>query len=119
MTYFSIEEITMINDTKLIYVFWTCRDVQEAKKMVHELLDQRLIACASILPLVESIFRWEGKIEQNQETKVILKTVVEHFDSIQSYICKHCSYQVPEIMQIDIAQGNSSYISWIIQETSS
>jgi len=108
----------MTHHTKLIYVFWTCRDKQEAKKIVHGLLDQRLIACASIFPAVESIYRWEGKIEESQEVKVILKTALKHYDAIQSYIQKHCSYEVPEILQVDIAQGNPSYLSWVVQETS-
>jgi periplasmic divalent cation tolerance protein len=103
--------------TEVIYIFWTCRDKQEAKKIIHGLLDQRLIACASIFPQVESIYRWEGKIEESQETKVILKTVRQHFDAIQSYIQKQCSYQVPEILQVDIIQGNSHYLSWVTQET--
>jgi len=107
----------MTHQTKLIYVFWTCRDKQEAKKIIHGLLDQRLIACASIFPEVESIYRWEGKIEESQEVKVILKTASKHFDAAQSYILTHCSYEVPEILQIDIVQGNPRYLSWVTQET--
>ncbi len=75
----------MTVQTKLIYVFWTCQDKQEAKKIIRALLDQRLIACASILPEIESIYRWEGKVEESQETKVILKTMSKHFNAIQSY----------------------------------
>lgn len=108
----------MTHQTKLIYVFWTCRDKQEAKKIIHRLLDQRLIACASIFPEVESIYRWEGKIEESQEVKVILKTALNHFDAVQIHIQKHCSYEVPEILQVDIAQGNPRYLSWVVQETS-
>lgn len=108
----------MPHHTEVIYVFWTCREKQEAKKIIHGLLDQRLIACASIFPEVESIYRWEGKIAESQEVKVILKTAIKHFDAIQRYVQKHCSYEVPEILQVDIAQGNSHYLSWIVQETS-
>lgn len=108
----------MTHQKKLIYVFWTCRDKQEAKKIIHELLDQRLIACASIFSEIESIYRWEGKIEESQEVKVILKTVLKHFDAVQSYIQKHCSYEVPEILQVNIVQGDPRYLSWVVQETS-
>ena len=79
----------MTHQTKLIYIFWTCRDKQEVKRIVHGLLDQRLIACASIFPEVESIYRWEGKIEESQEVKVILKTAALHFNAVQSYIQEH------------------------------
>ncbi len=101
----------------MIYIFWTCRDQEEARKIIHGLLDQQLIACASILPLVESIYRWEGKIETSSETKVILKTTTNHFDAIQNYIQSHCSYEVPEIVQIDVAQGSSNYLDWVTKET--
>ena len=103
--------------TDLIYIFWTCRDKIEAKTIIHELLDQRLIACASIFPKVESIYRWEGTIEESQEIKVILKTTFKHFNAIQSYIQTHCSYEVPEILQVDIVQGNPRYLSWVIDAT--
>ncbi len=109
----------MTNQIKLIYIFWTCREKQEAKKIIHGLLDQWLIACASIFLEVESIYRWEGKIEESQEVKVILKTTFKHFGSVQSHIQKHCSYEVPEILQVDIVQGNPSYLSWVVQETPS
>ena len=96
-----------------IYIFWTCRDKPEAKRIIHRLLDQHLIACASLLPNIESIYRWEGKIEESQEVKVVLKTLSSQFDTVQTYIKKHCTYEVPEILQIPITRGNPDYLSWI------
>lgn len=101
----------------MIYIFWTCRDKDEAQRIVHELLDGKLIACASIFPEIESIYRWEGKIEKGREVKVILKTVPDHFDTIRKHILSQCSYEVPEIVQIDIANGHLPYLSWVIKET--
>ncbi|MCI0381918.1 MAG: divalent-cation tolerance protein CutA [Chlamydiae bacterium] len=104
-------------ETNMIYIFWTCQNKSEAKKIIHGLLEKRLIACASIFPEVESIFRWEGKIEESIEAKVILKTLIDHFEAIQSYIIANCSYEVPEILQVDITRGNPRYLSWIAEET--
>jgi len=103
----------------MIYIFWTCRDKIEAKRIIHELLGRKLIACASIFPEIESIYRWEGKIEESREIKVILKTFPKHFDAIQKYIQAHCSYEVPEILQVDVAQGNPAYSAWVANEISS
>lgn len=100
----------------MIYIFWSCRDKIEAKIIIHQLLEQRLIACASVFPEVESIYRWEGKIEESTEVKVILKTELKHFDAIQDTIKLQCSYEVPEIVQIDITQGNAKYLSWVSKE---
>ncbi len=101
----------------MIYIFWTCRNIEEAKKIIHGLLDKRWIACASIFPEVESIYRWEGKIEESIETKIILKTRLKHFETIREYIETNCSYEVPEILQVDIAQGATRYMSWVAEET--
>jgi len=101
----------------MIYIFWSCRDKPEAKKIIHHLLDARLIACASIFPEVESIYRWEGKIEESKEVKVLLKTEAKHFSSIQAIIQTQGSYQIPEIVQIDIVRANPSYLSWLERET--
>jgi periplasmic divalent cation tolerance protein len=81
----------------IVYLFWTCRDKTEAKKIIYNLLEKHLIACASILPEVESIYRWEGKIEESREVKVILKTVPHHFDvSCQlAQIGPHCAASAP------------------------
>lgn len=102
----------------VVYLYWTCRDKTEAKKVVYGLLEKRLIACASIIPQVESIYRWEGKIEESLEVKVILKTVPDHFASIQDHILSHCSYKVPEITEVGLSNGHLPYLSWIVQETS-
>ncbi len=102
----------------MIYIFWTCGNREEAKKIIHLLLEKRLIACASIVPEVESIYRWEGKIEEAKEVKVILKTQAKWFEPICALILKHGSYEVPEISQVDVAAGNPRYLSWVVDETS-
>lgn len=112
------EKFTMTCRTKVVYIFWSCQDKTEAKKIVCELLSKKLIACASIFPEIESIYYWAGKIEENKEVKVLLKTVSKHFDAIQKLIQTQCSYEVPEIVQVNIAQGNPSYLSWVGSETS-
>lgn len=97
----------------MIYIFWTCRSREEAKTMIYSLLNQKLIACGSIFPEVESIYCWAEKIEESHEIKVILKTQAHHFDSIQQYIETHSSYEVPEIVAIDALYSNPRYTSWL------
>lgn len=109
----------MSSKKSAVYVFWTCRDKVEAKKIIYGLLEKHFIACASIFPEVESIYRWQGKVEEGREVKVVLKTVPHHFDTIRKYILSQCSYEVPEIVQVDIADGHLPYLSWVAKETSS
>jgi periplasmic divalent cation tolerance protein len=101
----------------MIYIFWTCPNKEEAKRIIFGLLDKHLIACASILPEIESIYRWEGKIEEGREVKVILKTQPKHFDLICSYIIENGSYEVPEIVQVYVSQGNPRYLAWVKEQT--
>lgn len=103
----------------MIYIFWTAKDKEEAHRIVEILLAQRLIACASLIDGVESIYRWEGKIEKSREVKVIFKTVGKHFDPICHWIQKEGSYKVPEVTQLEVAKANPDYLSWLETETNS
>lgn len=96
-----------------ILIIWTCKESQEAEKIATALLEQRLIACASIIPTVISFFRWKGNIERAEECKVFLKTVRPLFGAVQDYIRTHSSYEVPEILQLAIEQGNPDYLAWL------
>ena len=102
---------------EIIYVFWTCRDDVEAKKIIHKLLDHKLIACASIFPAVTSIYPWNNKIEEATETKVILKTIKNHFQNITTIIAEIGSYEISEISAIEISQISPKYQNWIRQNT--
>ncbi|MBM3199246.1 MAG: divalent-cation tolerance protein CutA [Chlamydiae bacterium] len=97
----------------MICVLWTCKHQEEAKKICRNLLDARLIACASLLPEVFSLYRWEGTLQESQECKVFLKTTEENFPALCKRIQEECSYEVPEILQISIAAGNPSYLAWV------
>lgn len=103
--------------TDMIYIFWTCAESQEAETVVKGLLEQKLIACASILPPVISLFRWQGNIEKAEESKVILKTRAELFNDVASYIKAHCSYDVPEIASVGAEKVFEPYLHWMVQET--
>lgn len=101
----------------MIYIFWSCRNKAEAKTIIHLLLDKKLIACASVLPEVESIYRWEGSIEESSEAKIILKTQSKHFDAICKIIEDNCTYEVPEITQVEVSRANPRYLSWMFEST--
>lgn len=101
----------------MIYVLWSSASPEEAAKIARALLDQRLIACGSILPEVTSIYRWNGVIETATEVKVIFKTREKHFEAIRKYIEENCSYETPEIVSILIGTVSPKYLKWLIKET--
>jgi len=103
--------------TNCIQIQWTSSSIEEARKIGYALVENKLVACVNILPHVESIYSWEGKIESDQEVEVLLKTDESHFEEIKSYIEKHASYDVPAILAFPVLAGNADYLSWINQVT--
>ncbi len=95
------------------YIFWTCASKEEAKTVIRSLLEHRLIACASLFPEVESLYLWEGKIEENREVKVLLKTFSEYFHAVRAIIRRHGSYRTPEITEISASRIDEDYFDWM------
>lgn len=98
-----------------IQIQWTAAHLDEAREISQALVLKGWVACASIFPLVESWFIWEGELEQASEVKVLLKTVENYYSKIESYIKKNHSYQVPEIIMFYIDQGYEPYLKWMSQ----
>ncbi len=102
-----------------ILVFVTTASEQEASKIAHELVEKRLAACANILGRVRSVFSWEGKVTDEQEALMVLKSHDDRFDELSRRIKELHSYSVPEIIAIPITQGLPEYLQWVRNTTKS
>lgn len=91
--------------------------MDEAREISSALVSMNLVACANILPRIESIFNWNQQLTTAQETKVFFKTRSEHFDEIKKFILKNASYEVPEILKLPILDGNKDYLEWMEKST--
>jgi periplasmic divalent cation tolerance protein len=100
-----------------IFVITTCGSTEEAQRISDVLLEQRLIACANILPAVESRFHWKGNIETETEVVVYIKTTSRLFGPVKEAIEKQHSYETAEIIAIPIVDGSQDYLDWINKET--
>ncbi len=100
-----------------IVVFVTCSSLEEAEKIGNSLVGKRLVACVNIMPEIESIFLWKGKIAKEKEVLLIAKSRMELFDSIQNEVRELHSYEVPEIIALPIEAGAEDYLEWIKKET--
>ncbi len=89
----------------------TCKDEKEAVKISMHLLEKRLIACSSIFP-IRSIYRWEGKMQDEKEYAIMAKTNRGNFEKIKLEVRKVHSYDVPCILKID-AEANKEYEEWV------
>ncbi len=99
--------------TEFIEVHWTCGSIDEARKISRYLVQERLIACAQIIPWIESIYIWKHALETAQETKVLMKTSLDKFEKVKELILKNCRYEVPEINRVAIEGGNEVYLEWM------
>lgn len=86
---------------------------EQAEKIVRSLLARKLIACANIVGPVSSLFWWKGKISEEDEFLVLMKTSAEIFERLATAIRQMHSYEVPEIIAVPIAKGNPSYLEWL------
>jgi len=104
-------------DTKCIIVFITVDSQETAQKIANKLLTERKVACANILPKVESHYWWQGKIESANELLLIVKTRAALLDELIALVKQIHPYAVPEIIALPIIGGNEDYLKWIDKET--
>ena len=102
-----------------IVVLVTCGSEEEALKNSNALVEERLAACVSIIPQIRSIYQWEGKIWDEKEWLLIIKTQKKRFEALEKKVKSLHSYSVPEIISLSIVEGSSSYLNWIRENTES
>ncbi len=101
-----------------IVVCVTASSEEEACRIGQRLVKDKLVACATLLPGVRSLFWWEGKVAEERETLMILKTREALFADLARTVKALHSYQVPEIIALSVKKGSSDYLDWIQAVTS-
>lgn len=96
-----------------IQIQWTSDSLEEARDIAKALVKKKWVACANILPHVDSFYLWDDKLQEDKEVKVFFKTKDPYFARVRDYIIEHAHYDVPEISKILIADANPDYIAWM------
>jgi periplasmic divalent cation tolerance protein len=104
--------------TDAIVVLTTVANDDEAVKLTRELLDRRLIACGTLVPGARSLYRWQGKIADEREVLLLLKTRSARVDQLQAAFKELHPYKVPELLVLSVDTGLEKYLEWINGETS-
>jgi periplasmic divalent cation tolerance protein len=94
-------------------VLTTAGSAEEARKIAQTLVEKRLAACVNIVPQVESVYRWEGKVETAAEFMLVIKTTTAAFAGVRAAIQKLHSYDVPECVMLEVSDGETKYLEWI------
>lgn len=101
-----------------IVVLTTVSNEEEAVRLVRGLLERRLIACGTLIPGARSIYRWEGKIADEKEVVVLLKTRSAVVQALQGAFQELHPYKMPELLVLSVDSGLEKYLEWINGETS-
>ena len=100
-----------------LVVFVTCGSEEEALKIAHALIEERVAACVNLVSPIRSIYRWEGKVWNENEWLLIIKTQIARFNDIETRVTALHSYSIPEIIALPIIKGSSSYLHWLKEMT--
>jgi periplasmic divalent cation tolerance protein len=94
-------------------VLTTCATPDEANRLARTLVEERLAACATLIPSVKSIYHWQGQIESATETLLLLKTGPDQLAALEARLNALHSYQTPEFLVIPVEAGSRPYLDWL------
>lgn len=96
-----------------IVVLVTTPNEEKAAELARVLVEERLAACGNIVPRLRSIYRWEGKIHDEAEVLLVLKTERAKFEALRQRVVSLHPYEVPEVIALEITGGHLPYLQWI------
>jgi periplasmic divalent cation tolerance protein len=114
----NIYQRTMVQIMSEILVLSTADSIGLAQKIASALVEAREAACVNIVPGMQSVYHWQGKLCNEAEILLIIKSTAELIDAINATIHRLHSYQVPEVIAVPIANGDPAYLKWIRDSTS-
>ena len=100
----------------VLVVLTTAPGVEDATRIGRILIDERLAACANVMPGLTSIFRWEGDVQEEAEVLVLLKTTEERLEELRARLVEVHPYDVPEVLALPVVGGEERYMSWVRDE---
>jgi periplasmic divalent cation tolerance protein len=105
------------DSTELRVAFATAPDADVAARIARTLVEERLVACANLVANVRSIYRWQGKVEDEGEVMLVLKTRADRIDALGERLRALHPYAVPELIVLAIEDGLAPYLDWVRAET--
>lgn len=104
---------------EILLVFCTAPDADTARRLARAAVEQKLAACANLVPGVTSIYTWEESLHEEHEVLILLKTVLSRFEALREALVKAHPYQVPEVLAVPVGDIHRPYRDWVLGATSS
>lgn len=98
-------------------VLMTAPDRETALRVVRTLVEERLAACANVIPGLRSVYWWEGEVEEANEVLAILKTREDRVEELMERAAALHPYDVPELLVVDVSEGFGPYLEWVMRES--
>ena len=105
-----------MTDKKLVLT--TCGSIEEGRTIGRALVEKKLAACVNIVPQIESVYRWQGKVEDSTETMLLIKTGAEQLAALEARILALHSYETPEFLVLGVDAGSAGYLDWLMASLS-
>ena len=96
-----------------VVIFVTCPTSAVARRVATQLVTRRLAACVNLLPSIESVFQWNGKVDRCREWLLLIKTTAGRFEALRRAVIELHPYEVPEVIALPLTAGHQPYLEWI------
>jgi periplasmic divalent cation tolerance protein len=107
-----------VSDKRPIVVLVTAGSADNAGLIARALVEERLAACANIVPGVRSIYRWEGRVVDDAEWLLVIKTERTRFAALEARVRALHTYTVPEVIALEVVEGSRPYLEWLLGASS-
>ncbi len=97
-------------------VLTTAANPEEAASLARSLVEEQLAACATLIPAIQSIYRWKGEIETSAETMLLLKTGADQLTALENRLHQLHSYETPEFLVLEVTAGSHAYLAWMFSD---
>jgi periplasmic divalent cation tolerance protein len=105
-----------VADLTAVVVLSAFPDAETAARIARVLVDERLVACANLVPSIRSIYRWQGAIHDDAESLAIIKTTADRYPALARRIAELHPYEVPEIISLPLVDGHPPYLAWLVSQ---
>lgn len=101
--------------TGVVIVLTTVPDGDLGDTIARTLVEERLAACVNVHPAMTSVYRWEGRVEQERERQLVIKTTRDRVAAVQARVAELHSYDLPEFLVLPVADGSAAYLGWVAE----
>jgi periplasmic divalent cation tolerance protein len=104
---------SMKNAANVVLVLVTAPDLKVARRLARAVLEDRLIACANLVPRIESLYWWQGRTENSREVLIVMKTTTGRLSALEKRVVELHPYDTPEILAVPVRSGMPAYLAWL------